>query len=56
MQASFNFYDIWINSYVNEQTIFYIENSFIFTLLAITLVDLLVKISRAISFAVGNLV
>ncbi|CAD8107751.1 unnamed protein product [Paramecium sonneborni] len=56
MQVSFNLYDLWLNSYVNENPLFIFNNSFVFTLFMIVLLDFIIKLSRAVSFAYGNLV
>ncbi|CAD8193192.1 unnamed protein product [Paramecium pentaurelia] len=55
MQISFNVYDIWLNTYINENPMFIFNNSFVFTLFMLVLIDIIIKLSRAVSFAYGNL-
>jgi ATP-binding cassette subfamily C (CFTR/MRP) protein 10 len=56
MQVSFNVYDTWLNSFLNGDPIFMLDDNFLATIVVITLLDVLVKIMRATSFAYGNLV
>ncbi|CAD8188595.1 unnamed protein product [Paramecium octaurelia] len=56
MQMSFNVYDLWLNSYINQNPIFIFSNSFELTLFVLIVLDIIIKISRAVSFAYGNLV